>query len=68
MGMKFGGVDTNIETQEQYELVIRRIIEWYVGLRYPNYKVVKIENKKKEVAREKRKEVGNNGGSHLLAK
>lgn len=45
--MKFGNVETNIETKEQYEKLIDQIIDWYVEKRYPGYKVVR---KEKEVS------------------
>ena len=43
--MKFGNVETNIETLEQYNELIKRIIEWYCSIKHPNYNVVKIEKK-----------------------
>lgn len=47
--MKFGNVETNIETIEQYISLISRIIEWYVELKHPGYKVVSIEVKEEVV-------------------
>lgn len=40
--MKFGNVETNIETVDQYESIIRRIIEWYCNLKHPDYKAVEV--------------------------
>ena len=50
--MKFGNVETNIETVDQYESIIRRIIEWYCNLKHPDYKAVEvkqIERRNKDV-------------------
>jgi hypothetical protein len=43
--MTFGNVETNIETQEQYEHLIRRIYEWFIALKYPGYKIKSIEKR-----------------------
>lgn len=43
--MEFGGVQTNIETQEQYDELIRRIMEWFVNLQYPGWRVKQIRLK-----------------------
>ncbi len=37
--MEFGEVETNIETREQYESLIRRMMEWFVALKYPGWKI-----------------------------
>ena len=36
--MKFGNVETNIETLEQYNELIKRIIEWYCSIKHENKK------------------------------
>lgn len=43
--MEFGGVQTNIETQEQYEELIKRMLEWFVNLQYPGWRVKNIRRK-----------------------
>ena len=37
--MEIAGVKTNIETTEQYEALIRRMMEWFVALKYPGWKI-----------------------------
>lgn len=39
---------TNIENEEQFDALLKRIIEWYVSIKHPGYKVVEIERKVKD--------------------
>lgn len=43
--MVIGGVETNIENQEQYEELIKRMLEWFVNLQYPGWRVKNIRRK-----------------------
>ena len=43
--MEFGGVQTNIETQEQYDELIRRIMEWFVARDHPGWRIKQIRLK-----------------------
>lgn len=43
--MVIGGVETNIENQEQYEELIRRIMEWFVARDHPGWRVKNIRRK-----------------------
>ena len=37
--MEISGVKTNIETKEQYESLIRRMMEWFVAIKHPGWKI-----------------------------
>lgn len=43
--MVIGGVQTNIETQEQYDELIRRIMEWFVARDHPGWRIKQIRLK-----------------------
>ena len=47
--MEIAGVKTNIETTEQYEALIRRMMGWFVALEYPRWQIKNmkvVENEK----------------------
>jgi len=41
--VEFNGVKTNIETQEQYEKLLEEMVKFFMKLKHPDYKVVRIE-------------------------
>lgn len=43
--MIIGGVETNIENQEQYEELIKRMLEWFVARDHPGWRIKQIRLK-----------------------
>jgi hypothetical protein len=41
--VNFNGVTTNIKTREQYERLLAEMVEFFVRLKYPDYKITKIK-------------------------